>query len=139
MDFGKFKVTYGPRSWLRKRTKGQVRWSTRSDPPPCCCPPSSVVLLCCIRAAFRLFDSDDRMARQSRCRSRTPVPPPDGGEQPGIVEAFSDPAGTQLGGGRRQPSQPPSVETPTRLRTRIKPTGRDTGVIQNAGRRSTNV
>ncbi|KAF8131915.1 hypothetical protein EV363DRAFT_1164832, partial [Boletus edulis] len=74
------------------------------------------------------------MARQSRRRSRTPIPPPECREQSGVFDAFNDPAGTQLGGGRHQPSQPP-VETPTRLRTRIKPTGRDTGVIQIAGRR----
>ncbi|KAF8121400.1 hypothetical protein EV363DRAFT_1186188 [Boletus edulis] len=74
------------------------------------------------------------MARQSRRRSRTPIPPPECREQSGVFDAFDDPAGTQLGGGRRQPSQPP-VETPTRLHTCIKPTGRDTGVIQIAGRR----
>ena len=53
------------------------------------------------------------------------LPPPSNAE---------DAAGAQLGGGCRQAS-PPVMETPTRLRSRIEPTGRDTGVVQQAERR----
>lgn len=40
----------------------------------------------------------------------------------------------QLGGGRRAASPPPE-QTPTRLRTKVKPTARDTGLVRNAGDR----
>lgn len=39
-----------------------------------------------------------------------------------------------LGGGRRAASPPPE-QTPTRLRTKVKPTARDTGLVRNAGDR----
>ena len=38
----------------------------------------------------------------------------------------------QVGGGHRPPTPPP-LETPTRLQPRIKPTNRDTGLVQQVG------
>ncbi|KAH0828948.1 hypothetical protein J3R83DRAFT_2376 [Lanmaoa asiatica] len=45
-------------------------------------------------------------------------------------ESFYDYSQTQLGGGRRQPS--PVIETPTKLRTKLKPTARDGGLVSGA-------
>ena len=57
-----------------------------------------------------------------RTRSKTPLPLP-----PAPDESADTIIQGQVGGGRHQPSPPPA-ETPTHLRTCIKPTVRDTGV-----------
>ena len=64
---------------------------------------------------------------QTRCKSKTPLPPP-----PPVPNDSADTIiQGQVGGGRHQPSPPPA-ETPTRLRACIKPTVRDTGLVQQA-------
>ena len=66
--------------------------------------------------------------RETRSKSRSPMPPPllqSDNQADTLVQ------GQVGGGGRRQPSPPPT-ETPTRLRPRIKPTVRGTGLVQQA-------
>jgi len=67
---------------------------------------------------------------QTRCKSKTPVPPP----PPEPDDSANTVIQGQVGGGHRQPSPPPA-ETPTRLRARVKPTARDTGLVQQAEHR----
>jgi len=65
--------------------------------------------------------------RETRSKSRLPVPPPPS-QSDNLTVTFVE---GQVGGGRRQPSPPP-METPTCLRARIKPTVRDTRLVQQA-------
>lgn len=46
----------------------------------------------------------------------------------------NSPSSEQLGGGKRIPSPPP-VQTPTRLRSKVKATERDTGLVHKASTR----
>ena len=70
--------------------------------------------------------------RETRSKSRSPMPPPLLQPDNQADTFVQDQVGG--GGGRRQPSPPPT-ETPTRLRPRIKPTVRDTGLVQQAEHR----
>ena len=71
--------------------------------------------------------------RETRSKSRTPMPPPPLLQPDNQADTFVE-GQVGGGGGRRQPSPPPT-ETPTRLRARIKPTVRDTGLVQQAEHR----
>ena len=66
--------------------------------------------------------------RETRSKSRSPMPPPLLQPDNQADTFVQDQVG---GGGRRQPSPPPT-ETPTRLRPRIKPTVHGTGLVQQA-------
>ena len=69
--------------------------------------------------------------RETRSKSRSPMPPPL--LQPdNQADTFVQ---DQVGGGSRRQPSPPPTETPTRLRPRIKPTVRDTGLVQQAEHR----
>ena len=66
--------------------------------------------------------------RETRSKSRTPMPPPPLLQPDNQADTFVE---GQVGGGHHQ-SSPPPTETPTRLQARIKPTVRDTGLVQQA-------
>ena len=66
--------------------------------------------------------------RETHSKSRTPMPPPPLLQLDNQADMFVE---GQVSGGRRQ-SSPPPTETPTRLRARIKPTVRNTGLVQQA-------
>lgn len=67
---------------------------------------------------------------RNRLRSSQPPPVPHLEADNASVRYIQD----QVSGSRRPPTPPP-LETPTRLRPRIKPTNRDTGLVQQAGNR----
>ena len=66
--------------------------------------------------------------RETRSKSRTPMPPPPLLQPDNQADMFVE---GQVGGSRRQ-SSPPPTETPTCLLARIKPTVRDTRLVQQA-------
>ena len=67
------------------------------------------------------------MIRETRSKSRLPAPPHPP-QSDNLADTFVP---GQVGGGHHRPS-PPTIETPTRLRAHVKPTVRDTGLVQQA-------
>ena len=70
------------------------------------------------------------MIHETCFKSKSPAPPHPP-QSDNLADMFVP---GQVGGGCRRPS-PPTIETPTCLRARVKPTVRDTGLVQQAEHR----
>ncbi|KAG6377897.1 hypothetical protein JVT61DRAFT_14685 [Boletus reticuloceps] len=80
-------------------------------------------LCCCLQVSLMVVIQMNTNLTQTDVESAEGHPP-----------ASAEQLDEQIGGGRRLPSPPP-IQTPTRLRAKVKATERDTGLVRDAGMR----